>query len=174
MSSDDLSGGDFERRKQCCGAMPLVIVALAGQGAALGQLQITLRSVQSLDRGLLVTAQTHDPTGRGNIEANNIGGFGRKVRVVALTPGLASREVNLVAGQGNARHIGPQTPPAPRPAGARSSVRTLPAAVYPAASESACRWPSYRSAACQAAACLAALQGHGRHSDAGKGCQTAA
>jgi hypothetical protein len=39
MSRDDLSGGDFERRKQCCGAMPLVIVALAGQGAAIGQLQ---------------------------------------------------------------------------------------------------------------------------------------
>src|SRR6266568_2122586 len=48
MSRDDLSGGDFERRKQCCGAMPLVIVALAGQGAAIGQLQITLRSLQDL------------------------------------------------------------------------------------------------------------------------------
>ncbi|MCP1749262.1 hypothetical protein ABIF99_000088 [Bradyrhizobium japonicum] len=56
MGRDDLSGGDFERRKQCCGAMPLVIVALAGQGAAIGQLQITLRSLQSLDRGLLVHA----------------------------------------------------------------------------------------------------------------------
>jgi hypothetical protein len=38
----DLSGGDFERRKQCCRAMPLVVVALTGQGAAIGQLQITL------------------------------------------------------------------------------------------------------------------------------------
>jgi hypothetical protein len=59
--------------------------------------------------------------------------------------------------------------PAPRPAGARSSVRTLPAAACPAASESACQWPSYRSAACPVAACLAALQGLGRHSDAAKG-----
>jgi hypothetical protein len=31
--------------------------------------------------------------------ANNIGGFSRKVRVVALTPRLASHEVNLVAAQ---------------------------------------------------------------------------
>ncbi|MGX1350569.1 hypothetical protein AB7M49_004145 [Bradyrhizobium elkanii] len=31
-----LSGGDFERRKLGCGAMPLVIMALAGQGAAIG------------------------------------------------------------------------------------------------------------------------------------------
>src|SRR5260221_6015151 len=51
---------------------------------------------------------------------------------------------------------------------------TLLVAVCPAASESACRWPSYRSAACQAAACLSDLQGHGRHSDAAKGCQSAA
>src|ERR1700752_2937029 len=79
--------------------MPLVIVALAGQGAAIGQLQITLRSLQSLDRGLLVHAQHNGLRGRGDIEADNIRGFGRKVRVVALTPGLASREVNLVAAQ---------------------------------------------------------------------------
>src|SRR6266511_1384245 len=99
MSRDDLSGSDFERRKQCCGAMPLVIVALAGQGAAIGQLQITLRSLQSLDRRLLVHAQHNGLRGRGDVEADNIGGFGRKVRIVALTPGLASRKVNLVAAQ---------------------------------------------------------------------------
>jgi hypothetical protein len=37
--------------------------------------------------------------GGGDVEADNIGGFGRKVRVVALAPGLASRQVNLVAAQ---------------------------------------------------------------------------
>src|ERR1700675_2673542 len=99
MRCDDLSGGDFERRKQRCRAMPLVVVALAGQSAAIGQLQIALRSLQSLDRRLFVHAQHNCLLGRGDIEANNIGGFGRKVRVVALTPGLASREVNLVAAQ---------------------------------------------------------------------------
>src|SRR5467141_2395171 len=99
MSRDDLSGGDFERRKQCCRAIPLVVVALAGQGAAIGQLQIALRSLRSLDRRLFVHAQHNGLLGRGDVNANNIGGFGRKVRVVALTPGLASREVNLVAAQ---------------------------------------------------------------------------
>jgi hypothetical protein len=74
-------------------------VALAGQGAAIGQLQIALRSLQSLDRGLFVHAEHNRLLGRGDIEADNIGGFGRKVRVVALTPGLANREVNLVAAQ---------------------------------------------------------------------------
>src|SRR6266567_3464275 len=99
MSRDDPSSGDFERGKQCCRAMPLVVVALAGQGAAIGQLQIALRSLQSLDRRLFVHAQHNGLLRRGDIEANNIGGFGRKVRVVALTPGLASREINLVAAQ---------------------------------------------------------------------------
>ncbi|KRQ17452.1 hypothetical protein AOQ71_02085 [Bradyrhizobium manausense] len=56
MRCDDLSGGDFKRRKQCCGAMPLVVVALAGQGAAIGQLQMALRSFQGLGRGLFVHA----------------------------------------------------------------------------------------------------------------------
>src|SRR5450755_4205695 len=103
MGCDDLSSGDFECRKQRCRAMALVVVAVAGQGAAIGQLQIALRSLQSLDRRLFVHAQHNGLLGRGDIEANNIGGFGSKVRVVALTPGLASREVNLVAAQEPAR-----------------------------------------------------------------------
>jgi len=49
MRCDDLPGGDFERRKQRCRSMPLVIMALAGQSAAVGQLQIALRSLQSLN-----------------------------------------------------------------------------------------------------------------------------
>src|SRR5450631_3405275 len=36
MRRDDLSGGDFQRRKQRGRAVPLVVVALAGQGPAVG------------------------------------------------------------------------------------------------------------------------------------------
>ena len=36
MRRDDLSGGDFQRRKQRGRPVPLVVVALAGQGAAVG------------------------------------------------------------------------------------------------------------------------------------------
>src|SRR5438034_7092087 len=39
------------------------------------------------------------PSRAGQRRGQQLGGFGRKVRVVALTPGLASREVNLVAAQ---------------------------------------------------------------------------
>src|SRR5436309_14790904 len=97
MSRDDLSGGDFERRKECCRAMPLVVMALAGQGAAVGQLQIALRWLRGLDRGLFVHAEHNGLRGWGDIEANYIGGFGRRVRAVAVTPVVTTREVSLVA-----------------------------------------------------------------------------
>ena len=65
------------------------------KGAAIGQVQTALRSLQSSDRRLFVHAQRNALLGRGDTEANNIGGLGG----VALTPGLASREVNHVAAQ---------------------------------------------------------------------------
>ena len=61
MRRDDLSGGDFERCKQCRRAVALVVVALAGQSAAIGQLQIALRSLQSLDRRLFVHGAEVEP-----------------------------------------------------------------------------------------------------------------
>src|SRR5215831_12884684 len=154
--------------------MPLVIVALAGQGAAIGQLQITQRSLQSLDRGLLVHAQHNGLRGRGDIEADNIRGFGRKVRVVALTPGLAAARSILWLRRNRQTYWTSTSPSAPASRGPVQRANPLPAAACPAASESACQWPSYRSAAYPVAACLAALQGLGRHSDAAKGWQSAA
>src|SRR5882762_11660774 len=65
----DFAGGDVERAEQRRGAVPGVVVALAGQGASVRQLQIALRPLQRLDRRL--------------------GGFGGKLRVVALAPRFA-------------------------------------------------------------------------------------
>jgi hypothetical protein len=77
-----------------------------------------------------------------------------------LSHQLASREVDLVAAQ-EPQDILDFNNAQPRPAGARSRGRSPLAAAYPGASVSAYRWPSYRSAACQAAACPAVLQGLG-------------
>src|SRR5205807_3010627 len=99
MSRDDLSGGDFERRKQCCGAMPLVIVALAGQGAAIGQLQITLRSLQGLDEGF---PAKHCPNGfAGGAEegATKTAAFAGKVGAVVLAQGFRATEAILLMRQ---------------------------------------------------------------------------
>jgi hypothetical protein len=99
MRGDDLSGGDFERGKQRRGAVALIVVALAGQSASVWQLQITLRALQRLNRRLFVDAQDNGLCRRSNVEADNIGGFGRKLRIVALAPGFASRKGDLVAAQ---------------------------------------------------------------------------
>lgn len=56
MRRKDLPGGDFQRGKQRGRAVPLVVVALPGQGPAVGQLQIAPRSFQGLDRWLFVHA----------------------------------------------------------------------------------------------------------------------
>ena len=58
MRRDDPSGGDFKRCEQSRGAMPLVVVALPGQGASIRQLQIALRPLQCLDRRLLIDTRT--------------------------------------------------------------------------------------------------------------------
>ena len=99
MRRDDLSGRNLERRKQRRRTMPLVVVALTGQGTTIRQLQITLRSLQSLDRGLFVHAEHDGLRGRGDIEADNVGSFSREVRVVALAPGFAGDQIDLVVAQ---------------------------------------------------------------------------
>src|SRR6516225_5967479 len=77
MRSKDLSGGDFERRKQGRGAVPLVLVALAGQGASVRELQIALRPLQRLDRQLLIDTEHNRLDRRIDVEADHIGGFRR-------------------------------------------------------------------------------------------------
>ena len=99
MRRDDPSGGDFERGKQGRGAVPFVVVALAGQGAPVRQLQIALRPLQGLDRRLFVDTENNGLGGRIDIKADHIGGFRHELRVVALAPGLAGGKVDIVLAQ---------------------------------------------------------------------------
>jgi len=99
MRRDDPSGGDFERCEQGRGAVPRVVVALAGQGASVRQLQIALRPLQGLDRRLFVDAENNGLGGRIDIKADHIGGFGRERGVVALAPRLAGGNVDIVLAQ---------------------------------------------------------------------------
>ena len=94
-----LSGGDFERGEQGRGAVPLVVVALAGQGASVRQLQIALRPLQGLDRRLFVDTENNRLGGRIDIKADHIGGFRRELGVVALAPGFAGGKVDIVLAQ---------------------------------------------------------------------------
>jgi len=58
-----------------------------------------LRPLQRLDGRLLVNAENDRFGGRVHIKADNIGGFLRKIGVVALAPGLARRQIDLVVPQ---------------------------------------------------------------------------
>jgi hypothetical protein len=92
-------GGYLQRGKQSGRAVPLVVVALPGQGCAVGQFQIALGSFQGLDRRLFVHRQNDRLFRRGHIEADHVGRFGRKLWIVTLAPGLAGSEIDLVAAQ---------------------------------------------------------------------------
>src|SRR6476661_9509045 len=84
MRRDDPPGGDFKRCEQRRGAVPLVVVALAGQGAPVRQLQIALRPLQGLDRRLFVDTENNRLGRWIDIEADHIGGFRRERGIVAL------------------------------------------------------------------------------------------
>ena len=95
----DLAGGHLEGGKQGRGAVALVIVAMAGQRPAVRELQIALRPLQRLDRGLLVDADDDGVLGRRHVEPDHIGGLGDELGIVALAPGLAPGEVDLLRAQ---------------------------------------------------------------------------
>ena len=99
MGCDDPAGSDFERGEQGRGAVPPVVVAVAGQGAPVRQLQIALRPLQGLDRRLFVDTE-NNRLGRGiDIEPDHIGGFRRERGIVALAPGFAGGKVDTVLAQ---------------------------------------------------------------------------
>src|ERR1700693_3843798 len=99
MRRDDPSGGDFKRCEQGRGAVALVVVALARQGASVRELQVALRPFQGLDRRLFVDTQNNGLGGRIDIEADHIGGFRREGGVVALAPRLAGGKIDVVLAQ---------------------------------------------------------------------------
>jgi hypothetical protein len=59
--------------------------------------RVAHRIAKRRDVPVLGVADGWAPPPRPVYEANNVGGFGRKVRVVALAPGFASLKINLVA-----------------------------------------------------------------------------
>jgi hypothetical protein len=79
--------------------MTFVVLALAGQGPPVGQFEIPLRPLQSLDRGPLIDTKDNRLVRRGDVEADDISRLGRKRRILTLAPVLASRKINLLRTQ---------------------------------------------------------------------------
>jgi hypothetical protein len=100
-----------------------MVVTLAGQSAAVWHPQIALRPLQGLDRRLLIDAHNKRLAGRVEIKADDTGGLRGKIGIVALAPGLADRQIDLVAPQQAApdilnvdvaQRLGQQRPGPPR------------------------------------------------------------
>ena len=85
----DLAGGHLEGGKQGGGAVALIIVAMAGQRPAVRELEIALRSIQRLDRGLLVNTDDDRVLGRRHMEPDHVRGLGHELGIIALTPRFA-------------------------------------------------------------------------------------
>ena len=98
MLGNNPAAGDFERCKQGRGAVPLVIVALAGQGASVRELQVALRPLQRLDRRLLIDTENNRLGRRVDIETDHVGRFRRELRVIALAPDAVARLVGIEGG----------------------------------------------------------------------------
>jgi hypothetical protein len=110
MIGPNLAGRDIEYDEQGRGAVPLVVVRLAGERAPVGKLETALRPFRGLDRRLLVHCQHQRafPCGtrpkkrkirRIEVQANDLGSLGREGWIVALALGLAGRKVDLLRAQ---------------------------------------------------------------------------
>jgi hypothetical protein len=103
---------------------------LAGDGAPIGQLQIALRAFERLNGRFFVDREHDRVVRRRHIEPDDLGGLGRKFRVVALTPGFAPPQVDLLRAQETpnilhvnvAKPLGDQRPGPVRVAFRRRSV----------------------------------------------------
>jgi hypothetical protein len=60
----------------------------------LGQLEVTLRPLERLDRRLLVDREDDRMVGRLEVEPDDVGGLGGELGVARETPGLAPGEVD--------------------------------------------------------------------------------
>jgi hypothetical protein len=92
----DLSGRNLEGGEQSGRAVPLVIVTVPCQGTSVWQLQIALGALQRLDRRLLVDANDDRIVGRRHVEADDIGGFGGELGILAFAPAFPSGEIDLL------------------------------------------------------------------------------
>ena len=95
----DLAGGQIEGGEQRRRAVPLVVVAVAAERPPVGQPEIALRPLQRLDRRLLVDAEDDGVLGRRHIEADDVGGLGDELGIVALAPRLLAVEIDPLVAQ---------------------------------------------------------------------------
>src|ERR1700694_2247096 len=76
-------------------------MAVARQRTSVWQLEIPLRALECLYRGLFIDAQNDRLLRRRHVKTDDICGFARKVRIIALAPALAATKIDLLFAQGS-------------------------------------------------------------------------
>jgi len=99
MHASDLASPDFKSSKQGSRSMPLVLMTLTADSLAIGQSQVALRPLQSLDTGLLIHTEDNRVLRWRQIEANDFRGFGDELGVCADTPAAAALKLHTIAPQ---------------------------------------------------------------------------
>ena len=89
-----LTGQHVERRKEGRGPVPFVLVADASNGGAVGEAQVPLSPLEGLDVRLLIDGEHHGVVGRVQIQADNVGGLGGKLRIGAQAPRPSALKLN--------------------------------------------------------------------------------
>ena len=165
MLGNNPAAGDFERCKQGRGAVPLVIVALAGQGASVRELQVALRPLQRLDRRLLIDRE-RSPWQAGRYRDRPRRPLSPRTQGHCSRTRTCGQPDRCCARAESAKHIERQHLATPSPAADPSSGRSPAAAAYPEAPECVCSSPDCRLASCLPAGDHSVQQAHDRQSDA--------
>src|SRR5215472_13577999 len=79
--------------------MSLIVVRLIDHGAATGQLEISLGALKRLNRRLLIDGKDDRVLRWRHVQTDDLCRLGHKLRVVALAPRLASRQIDLLSPQ---------------------------------------------------------------------------
>ena len=95
----DLARGNVEGGEEGRRAVPLVVVAVARERAAVRQPEIALRPLERLDVRLLVDCEHERALRRVEVEADDLGRLGHEVGIVADAPRLLAVEVDLLGPQ---------------------------------------------------------------------------
>ena len=126
--------------------MPLVVVALARQGAPVRELQIPLGPLQCLDRRFFIDTEEQSPWPAGQYRDPQHRQLSPRTQGHCSRTRTCGRPDRYCVRAGSAKHIERQHPPAPGPTADPSIGHSLAVAAYPEAPECA-GWSSHRRSA---------------------------
>ena len=91
---DDLAGSRLQRSEKGGSTVPLILVGEASHRSAVGQPEVPLGALKSLDMGFLIDAENERILRWVKVQSHNIDGFLGELRIGAYTPTPPPLELN--------------------------------------------------------------------------------